>query len=1484
MPEFREDLLISPINKKRVIGIFLITILFISLFAFSVLLYSLIFGSQRPYPSDQLSEAEYEEGNPVFIPIPFNWTDIFNNLNLTQDQLQDLLDSLQDMFDGDIDDLDLGNFSQTILGLLASEIEVFRVFYYSNINNMVNKLWKYECFDEYTGDGWYSTASTQNYNFYPYNDWLTYHSDKDLLKIKMPLTPTLGINSMVTPTLFPNPYVIDGSVYAPNMVLTAPDDPKLYKNDFNSTTMDLTFTSEADVNMSYYMFGLNLPSNDDINNSAVEAMYTPPVIQNRYLQLPLTLNAYLTNNYFVNQIFVTLNNTIKEYDNAFVVANKIRNYLQTYFTFPIDPNSYNPAPPGRDVVDWFCETKQGVWSDFASAFCVFCRIFGIASRFVDGFNSFGIQEMFDPFEGANGFAIKYKNLYNWAEIYVPSDYLGNGQWVQMDIIFDSFGTGGSPVTGGDYNISVFTDQPFPAVYFRPDTANITAYLSSITEPIDNIGITFRDVSTGELLGNDYTDFNGQASILVDINDSKIVGHHLIEARVNPVIANYTLFTIFGDIEVELTLVDPTMVNRSDSAPDITNVRGYLYDPVSNKRVKDAEVIFKLFQYGTSNEIFNAFIPSTQFTDPNGEFNEILNINPIVPAGQYEIRVDFNGTWMLPIFYVPFTSIVPITNSSQRREFNITKALSLYFFINSYPANDSNNPVLFRNIDVLTLTARVMLENIGPVQGKRVFFYDYTRGRVELGSEITDINGYASISYPVNESFTVGPNLLYARHKMQENYSYFILNEEPTIFAIGPFPREINRTGSGNSNTIFNIQGDITDSTNGNPLRNCELRLRLFRGGLDYSSYLIPSEYFWSRGDGTFDWNFEVASNTPIGNYTLRIDFNGTIDYSGHPIYPYFFNLPLLDLDTSYYLPYELSVSSLATLSFNFWINGTTSYDFNQPVINRNGDLDLSVYLTWGGAPIGDGEPVDFYDVTQDMFIGTAFTNLGFAQILYSTDNFTIAGPHQIYARWGSYYNFSYFILDEQIIVDFESGPVPREISRGVTSFNLYGYVNDSFNGLPIKYAEIFVYLYDGNTDVSYYLIHQSGSLQLDSTGEFNLFYSVSGTTPDQNYTIKVEFNGIFLYSYPPSNNPHDFYLFLPNFYDIVNASHQLKVNDPDNLDIYLSVEGNPTLPFYDNSNPPETYGFGEVARIQVTVVHIEDIFNREVRIYDDYDNTLLNSSIFTIHAFTGFVQFNIPTNNFHAGLNRLRVEYHTFATINITYVVVNETFTISPSSTNSVLRNFDSFNVNTYIQDGTIDLNGLEITLLLLDSSFSDVSFYLNIAGPQTITVYNGYYQYNINSIFLNCPEGQYYLRIDFYGNIFDAGISLFNYMGHETSSLIPLNISAGTTLSGNYDTRVVKDQFYEGDDLYAYGYLRWDNGTGIADKIVNVTIRDSFGGIIASGFGTTKSDGFFNITIVIGAGWPDNSEIWVSFYPEENFAAPRYYFIRSSEQQLFRL
>jgi len=131
--------------------------------------------------------------------------------------------------------------------------------------------------------------------------------------------------------------------------------------------------------------------------------------------------------------------------------------------------------------------------------------------------------------------------------------------------------------------------------------------------------------------------------------------------------------------------------------------------------------------------------------------------------------------------------------------------------------------------------------------------------------------------------------------------------------------------------------------------------------------------------------------------------------------------------------------------------------------------------------------------------------------------------------------------------------------------------------------------------------------------------------------------------------------------------------------------------------------------------------------------------------------------------------------------------------------------------------------------------------------------------------------------------IFLTDYMVNTSSLLFPINITAGTGITGNYDTKYVKDQFYEGDDLYVYGYLNWDNGSAIAFNEVNITIRDSIGNVLATATGFTDINGFFNITSINVGIWPDDAEIWVTFYPEDNFGTPDFYYVEFSEQQVYR-
>ncbi|MFX0038201.1 MAG: transglutaminase-like domain-containing protein [Promethearchaeota archaeon] len=1500
MSDLRDELLGTGVNKKRIIGVALVAMLLIAIFAFSTVFISFLFGTQRPNPNKQKDGTDWEDVILVD-DYPFDadfWQDLLDQV----DDPASLLEMLSEMFDGNIDDLNLGNFSQGLLDLLysgAGEIEVFRVYNYLLFDNMEDVLWKYECFDEYTGEGWTSNAVNNLYDFYSYGDYLAnYFPNPELLKIKMPISPDAGSNSMVLPSLFPSPFVID-SISAPNL---DPASPRLYKDEYNSTTIDLSFSSAGDVNMTFEIFGFynSLPSNEELNTSAVVVTNPSPEyssLKNKYLQLPPTIGVYKTNNpYFTNHFNVLDGRIDNTNDHAFWIANKIRNYLQTQFSFPMNPGDFNPAPEGRDVVDWFCETGQGLWSDFASAFCAFARAFGVICRFVDGFNSIMIEEFWDNDESQLGFAIKYKNLYNWAEIYVPTDIYGNGKWVQFDI-FDSYG-GGSPIIGGNYNITVSTDQ---TSYIRPDTASITATVSSSTDPINNLTITFRDYSTGRILGQDDTDLTGVASIQTNFSIIDIVGPHLIEARYDFFNAGYNLTTILGDISIILNNINPGEINVSDSQPDITNVAGTVYDPLNGNGIEGPELNLRLFRKGTNNEVLNAFSPSTINTTYDGDFSDLLNLN-YNTAGNYEVRADLNGTWWIDtpfgpysysllsfIFQVPYYYI---TNSSNRLEFNITKALDVWFYIDGLSSNYPNIPPNYGSVsryDNLNLTANVFSVTSGPISNKQVYFYDHSRGDILIGSDISDINGFASISYPVGDNSAAGPNLLYARIGLQENYSYFILNEEPTINIIsGPIPRVINRTGGGA--TEFNIVGEIYDSTNNSlPIKFSEISLILIKSGVDYSSYLIPSESYPYQTDetGTFNLTFSVAPNTPPGNYTLRLDFNGTINLSSFP-YSFQFNLPYLN--TSSYFINELQIDSPATLQFNFWINGTTSDDTSNPIVNRYDDLNLTVLIQYSGTPIDDGEWVYFYDMTQDnLFIGSAQTISGQAQVTYSTGWSTTAGPHLIYATWNGKFNYSYFILDASIDVNLDICPDPREINRSGTvgrNFLIHGYLNDSLNGNPIKYGEINVLMYDGLIDVSFYLNLESGSLQLGTSGEIDVLYSVSSSTPAKNYTLGVEFNGIFVYINP--NYPQFFNLFyIANFTDTAPGINQLRVIDPDDIDIFFFINGNPTQTFYWDGNPPVSVSRGSTINFSVYITQSgAPVTSGTVRIYDIYDNHfLLDSHLYDGSEIPlGYYEFLINTSSWHAGLFQIKVNWSSFATFNITYVIINEKVNIfSDIDQSSILRSIDNFIVSGTVRESGVFLRGLNLNILLLDNSYTDVSG-LYLIGSQTITINNvGSYAF-FNSIDITCPQGNYYINVTFTGGINAPGISMSNYMVHNNSLLIPIEIKAGTYIVGNYETNVFKDDWYYGDDCYIYGNLYWDNGTAMAFMEINVTIRSGTGAILSTQVGFTDLNGFFNLTFTVG-DWLDNTEVWVNFYPEDpdNFGIPDGLYVISTEQEVFR-
>jgi hypothetical protein len=1267
MSVIEEDLLAPRITKRRVIEIILVASLLISLFAFSTYIYALILGSQRRDPNERLEDADEENPILVFIEPPWdlddieelleefdiNITELAQETGLPEDVIEEYLEQvIPEMLDGTIDDLDLTMYGAAIAALIFSEAEVFRVYDYDEINQVNLRediLWKYECFDEFSGDGWHNTMAPEiNNDYFTYDDYVDDYSYLDLIKIERPLpSPNIGQNSFVIGTLFrqddpTTPFIIKESIDAPNL---EEDEVILYNDELGGNTATLTFTSEAPVNMTYEIFGQELLTNEEVNNSAVRASYTPSSILNQFTQLPAdSIQDYLDDpdhndirvHFDALDMIIDQNN-----DNAFVIANKIRNYLQddTLFTVGFDALLNDPPEEGKDVVEWFCERKEGSWSEFASAFNVFCRAFGVASRFVDGFNSYEISE--DQDENFDYFyAIKWKNIYNWAEIYVPFSTSGAGRWVQMDILRDTFGEGGNPLT--DFNLTVESEY---AIYNRPnqpEQANITATLSSATRSVDGLNIRFYDetIDPDNYFAEIPTDSYGKASVYFPINDTQVAGPHIIRAEYG-IIENYTYYIVDEPVCVDFINVIPDEVNVSQTIHE-TNLVGNITDPLMGIGVKNALLNLILFNKGTNTIVPNAFFPQVIFTDENGEFDETVEVQTFVQSGEYEIRVDFNGTWIIrgqPYIYTN------INDSSDRLEFNVTKEItkSLWFYIENFESFDYNNPIIPR-YTTIELKALVLDETGAPSAGDLVYFYDYTNNSKEIGNNLTNTNGIATINYYVDLNALAGPNLLFAKLGSLENYSYFIL-------------------------------------------------------------------------DAPIDVNLDICPQPQV-------------------------------------------------------INSTT--------------------------PIG-------------------------------------------------------------------------------RNFIIHGYLNDSNNHNPIKYSEISVHLFDGATDVSYYLILESGSLQLDETGEIFLNYRISSATPSKNYTLQVWFNGTFLYSFPNNiHNQHNFFLsWISSFSDAANGFYELKVIDPTNISILLYVEGNPTTSFYYDGYKPARYNRGDEAHFQIAVYQSgSPVSSGTLTLRDVYTNQIL--AIY--NGDLGFVQLNISTQLLHAGLHQIEVQYGTFETLNTTYIIVNETITID-SNINpyplKVIRNVEGFFVFGNLYDSGNYSRGLRVNIRLLNETNHDVSNYLGFEPgyQQSMTIWSdgtGYYEFRIAFIDPDCPKGRYFIRIDFNGTIDAPGIFLSDYMIHVSGMPIELNITAGTYITQiHYYTDnedLAPDYWINGDTLHVLGDLFWDNSSVMTGYIVNVTVQLLDGTVIAfNDTAITDSFGGFHALIPIDTTWPDlrsETQIVVYFDP----------------------
>ncbi len=1456
MSERRKELITEGNTIKQAISIILIAILLFGLYLGSIALFGLIFGI-RTTPSDELANAPEEEAE--LFDIAF---DMFN--------LTDLLD---------YDDL-----------LEHAGEAVFYIEDYDPFDE--SWLWKFSVADEYNNDGsWSQSVSGVSPTEFTYwHDYNNDYSDRDIIRIKYPIDATAGENSLVIPALFPTPYIMDHPWEHSWVDPWSPEFDEssllLYKDIFNVASMSFSFDEAYSCNLTYDLFSESVMSPTELNTSAVMETYTPNAIKDQYYQLPDPggIPGYILNNPNFKSHYDALDAIINSTDNAYVKANKIRNYLQENFDIDVLP-PYNRPAHGQDVVEWFCGEQSGIFSDFAATFTAFARAFGIASRYVDGFNSrkFPIypSEHYNAQEDKNYSIIRRLNLYSWSEIYVPLAVDGSGVWTEMDVLFESFG-GGNPLTFEEMELNVYTNTTTPVI--RGDSVEIIAELFSDGTPQEGITIIFEDsTENNPNLGEGITNNDGKCSIIVDINDQTVAGPHLIQASTGFTI-NYTIYFLNAPIEVNLTDVDPTIIDKTVSSN--TRIMGVLFDPLNGKGVSNGEVEFILLD-SSNNKISLAFTPDSELTDNDGDYNIIVYVNDHVVSGTYGIRVDFNGSFQIGFLsgvFSQFYSYPQLSDSSSEISVQIINpdAIFLDLFINGYPSDDFSNPRVKRNTSV---ELRVVLYSLsgGPLQGRTINLYDITEDPLgpPIHTEDTNFNGEIFFNYNLDYDKIAGPHLIYAQCGSQENYSYFILDDNVRIDLNPPrpVPNIINRIDVGDY--TFNIKGSILDDTNNNPIKYAQVSVRLFKNLVDYSSYLQPPyPILFDCGEyGSFDLNFNVDDNILPGNYSIRIDFNGIFDYLSQD-YPYLFNLPYINTSTSTVMDLKIEAPDIQIL--DFWINGTSTSEYEQPIVKRTQELNLKINLQGGSGPL-EGELVRFFDETNNSEIGVKTTDEnGCANITYYLNaGDLLAGPHLVYAEWelGSLKNYSYFIIYEAIRIEINPPkPVPNIINRSGsidTAFNIKGTIVDDLYNRPIKYAEITVNLIKNNNKFNTQLIPiypSTNPYYCGADGTFDLNFDVSNTIPAGNYSLRIDFNGTFYYLNQDNDFPHNFFLTYIN--TSTSTIMDLKIKDPYSISIALWIDGNEALPTYDNNYPPQSFNRNDNVNFTVKVMCGENPEQYgDVFLYDVYENRLLNSGQTDEDGYIEFIS-NI-NESWVVGPHKIKVLYQLdgYDFLNYTFIILNgsKNVEISVVKNDVVIRNIDWINVSGSVKDtyNNIKMKQVEVTIKLFNNS-NDYSDYLIFqAGyyPSMIISQNTNWDYMfIFKVNISIPYGKYDIRVDFNGTIIDhpdpfCSINLNDYMISNSSMPKVLNVSAGTNIIDGYYDSYFEDYFGEGEIITIHGNLTWDNGIAMVGYDVNMTLEDSQGYVYAEISYTTLVGGEFWGYITIQSGWDLADRVFATYY-----------------------
>jgi transglutaminase-like putative cysteine protease len=553
------------------------------------------------------------------------------------------------------------------------------------------RYWRQTAYDTYTGRDWQKSNTT------------TTALAPCVPGTEVVYTVTESITHQLAGTLpllalWPTPLIVQGSIQA--VTLPSPTSYDLATDAYGSALLNCRFSqSGQNVSLSYDVTYSALNWSTEIRPYAQSASLTPASLdmyrQGFDLLSPATRADILSR---LNTILAGVP------DNAFEEAFAVLDYFKATFGFDV---TVGRPGSGDEPVAWFLGTGRGIGLDFATAYTMFLRGWGIAARPVMGFvlgQTVGAERV-----------LRLMHVHFWVEVYVPISS-SQGYWVQFDPTpLPSWITGPAPnrdpnVVSTYYDLTVQVPTP---IVTRGIPFQVGATLFKDGAPEVGEQISFFDDTENWLLGSNVTAANGQTSVSFTYNNSAICGVHLLRATFRAK-SEYGFIGLHGNATLTLQIT-PLEVNRTATI----RCNGTLSDAVNGRGLSSTELAWRTVNITLGGALFAA-----TSTDAAGRYS----VTQAIPASQTPLGL----TTVQTSFYL--VGIIDPTVTSAPQTLNITaqSRLSLRATPNAVRVNSTT-----------TLSGQLRYENGTGIAATGVeLFWDGTF----IGQATTDGVGDYALNY------------------------------------------------------------------------------------------------------------------------------------------------------------------------------------------------------------------------------------------------------------------------------------------------------------------------------------------------------------------------------------------------------------------------------------------------------------------------------------------------------------------------------------------------------------------------------------------------------------------------------------------------------------------------------------------------------------------------------------------------------------------